>query len=96
MSALDPRERDLVKCEVIGEAARLVSDDTRSRAPDIPWSVIVGMRHFLAHNYSTVDLGKVYGVVMQHIPGLLRHLPPLIRLLEHDVGWDDDVPDETG
>jgi len=86
----------VIRCvEVIGEAARLVSDETCRRAPDIPWSVIVGMRHFLAHNYSAVDLGKVHNVVTQHIPDLLLRLPPLIRLLEQDVGWNDDAPDEA-
>ncbi|TVQ50511.1 MAG: DUF86 domain-containing protein [Phycisphaerales bacterium] len=125
MSALDPRERDLVKCEdmrihaeraceylgdrtleeflddhliqaavircveVIGEAARLVSEDTRRRAPDIPWPLIVGMRHVLAHDYGTVVLDKVYEVVKSHLPELLMQLAPLIESLERDTGWQD-------
>ncbi len=108
MGDLDPRERDLVKCEdmrlhaerarqfldsrsldeflgdemaqaavvrcieVIGEAARLVSEDTRRRAPEIPWSLITGMRHVLAHEYGTVDLERVYGVVTEQVPRLLN------------------------
>lgn len=125
MSALDPRERDLVKCEdmrlhaerareflggrtlddfladplvqaavircveVIGEAARLVSEDTRVRAPEIPWPLIVGMRHVLAHEYGAVILDKVYEVVKEHLPDLLARLGPLIAELEKDVGWDE-------
>jgi uncharacterized protein with HEPN domain len=125
MSALDPRERDLVKCEdmrihaerareflggrtleeflsdelvqaavircveVIGEAARLVSEDTRKRAPDIPWPLIVGMRHVLAHEYGAVILDKVFEVVTDHLPELLSRLGPLIQALEKDVGWDE-------
>ncbi|MBX3372613.1 MAG: DUF86 domain-containing protein [Phycisphaeraceae bacterium] len=126
MSALDPRERDLVKCEdmrihaeraceylgertleefleddlvqaavircieVVGEAARLVSDEARRRSPSIPWPLIVGMRHVLAHEYGTVVLDKVYEVVKVHLPDLLVHLAPLIASLEHDVGWKGD------
>lgn len=126
MSALDPRERDLVKCEdmrihaararqflgqrslkeflademaqaavircveVIGEAARLVAEDTRKRAPEIPWPLITGMRHVLAHEYGAVDLDKVYEVVRQHRPELLAHLATLITSLEKDVGWQAD------
>ena len=126
MSALDARERDLVKCEdmrlyaerareflgsrsleefakdemaqdaivrcieVIGEAARLVSEETRRRAPDIPWSLIVGMRNVLAHDYGTIDLERVYGVVTEQLPGLLTHLRVLIASLEQEVGWRED------
>lgn len=126
MSALDPHERDLVKCEdmrihaerareflgartledflgdelvqaavircieVIGEAARLISQDTRARAPQIPWTLIVGMRHVLAHDYGTVVLDKVYEVVRLHLPDLLTRLTPLIESLENDVGWQGD------
>lgn len=125
MSTIDPRERDLVKCEdmrihaeravqylgnraladfladsmlqsaiircveVIGEAARLVSEDTRRRAPQIPWSLMVGMRHVLAHDYGAVDPDKVYAVVARRLPELLKQLAPLIAALEKDVGWTE-------
>lgn len=125
MSAIDPRERDLVKCEdmrihaerareflgertldefladqlvqaavircveVIGEAARLVSEETRQRAPEIPWPLITGMRNVLAHDYGSVILDKVYEVVTEHVPELLARLGPLIAALEKDVGWDE-------
>jgi len=126
MSALDGRQRDLVKCEdmrlwaerarqflaarsleefladamaqaavvrcveVIGEAARLVSEETRRRAPGIPWPLITGMRHILAHDYGTVDLEKVYEVMMVDLPELVAHLASLIPALEKDVGWQAD------
>ena len=62
----------VVRCvEVIGEAARLVSSETREDAPMIPWTQIIGMRHVLVHDYGTVDLDKVYDVVTRHLPGLL-------------------------
>jgi uncharacterized protein with HEPN domain len=81
----------VVRCiEVIGEAARLVSEGTRTRAPNIPWPLITGMRHVLAHNYGTVDLEKVYDVVATHLPPLLAELGMLIPSLEKDVGWEAD------
>ena len=47
----------VIRCiEVIGEAARLVSDETRARASEIPWTLITGMRNVLAHEYGTVLL----------------------------------------
>ena len=50
----------VIRCiEVIGEAARLVSEETRKRAPEIPWPLVTGMRHVLAHDYGTVDIDMV-------------------------------------
>jgi uncharacterized protein with HEPN domain len=78
----------VIRCvEVVGEAARLVSEDTRRRAPEIPWPLITGMRHVLAHDYGDVDLDMVYRVAAEHIPALLTHLRALIAALERDVGW---------
>ena len=89
----DDLTRDaVVRCvEVIGEAARLVSDDTRNLAPTIPWPLIVDMRHILAHDYGTVNLDKVHDVVSQHLPTLLEELATLIKTLEERTGWSDDA-----
>lgn len=81
----------VIRCvEVIGEAARLVSERTRQRAPQIPWPLITGMRNVLAHEYGTVDLEKVYDVVKRQLPELLTHLRELIADLEKEVGWRED------
>ena len=81
----------VIRCvEVIGEAARLVSENTRKRAPAIPWPLITGMRHVLAHDYGTVDLDRVYDVVKNYLPDLLTHLRALIAALEKDADWKDE------
>ncbi len=41
--------------QVIGEAARRVSRETRNQHPDIPWADIIGMRHKVVHDYMSVD-----------------------------------------
>lgn len=86
----------IIRCiEVIGEAARLVSEETRTRAPEIPWTLITGMRNVLAHEYGTVLLDKVYEVVTDHLPALLDRLAPLIAQLEQDVGWQANGDNES-
>ena len=81
----------VVRCvEVIGEAARLVSDGTRQRAPEIPWQPIIGTRHILAHNYGAVNLDKVYAVVKEHLPELVKNLKRLIARLEDETHWRDE------
>ena len=74
----------------------MVSEDTRHRAPEIPWPLITGMRNVLAHEYGTVVLDKIYEVVTDHLPELLIRLVPLIESLEQDVGWQPgDAPDSS-
>lgn len=81
----------VVRCvEVVGEAARQVSEETRARAPDVPWPLVIGMRNVLAHDYGIVNLDKVYDVVTVYLPMLLGHLNTLIRSLEREVGWTED------
>lgn len=41
--------------QTIGEAARRVSSEFRSRHDSIPWNAIVGMRHRVVHDYMNVD-----------------------------------------
>ena len=45
----------LLKCvEIIGEAAARIGPETRAQNLSIPWSLIVGMRNRLVHNYFEV------------------------------------------
>ena len=51
------------KLEVIGEAVKHLSDETRDRQPSIPWKQIAGMRDHLTHAYFGVDLSLVWRVI---------------------------------
>ena len=81
----------VIRCvEVVGEAARQVSEDTRRRATGIPWAQIVGMGNILAHDYGAVDLERVYSVVVGEMTELLEHISKLISSLEEEVGWQEE------
>lgn len=62
--------------EIIGEAARAMTDEGRDRFPEVPWSDVVGLRTLLAHHYHRIDPGQVWVVAT-------GSLPPLVRALEH-------------
>ena len=70
--------------ENIGEAARLLSDETRLLAPDIPWRDIVAMRHRLVHDYSSINLEILWEVVAVDCPKLVAAVAPLISVEEED------------
>jgi uncharacterized protein with HEPN domain len=69
----------LERCiEIIGEAARNVSDGFKAAHPAIPWSIIVSTRHILAHDYDSIHYDKVWRIATVHLPELVRQLEPLV------------------
>lgn len=66
--------------QVIGEAARKVSDEFRQQHPEIPWRKIVGMRHRIVHDYMRVD----EDILWQVVTGDLSELLPLLEAIAPD------------
>jgi uncharacterized protein with HEPN domain len=64
--------------EIIGEAARTISQQTKDAHPEIAWQPIVAMRHKLIHKYFRVDLARVWETVQNDIPVLIHLIEPLI------------------
>lgn len=60
--------------ELVGEAARRVSDALRKTHPQIPWKEMIGLRNILAHDYGRIDHDKLYATVMKDIPNLIKEL----------------------
>jgi uncharacterized protein with HEPN domain len=56
--------------EVIGEAAKRVSAESRTRISSLDWKSICGMRDVLIHDYIGVDLDEVWNVAYSRIPEL--------------------------
>jgi uncharacterized protein with HEPN domain len=60
--------------EIIGEAAKSVSEDTRRRLPEVPWSLAARTRDRLTHHYFEVDLEVLWSTVSESLPALLAAL----------------------
>lgn len=65
--------------EIVGEAARKVSEHGRRDLPEISWGAIVATRHILAHEYDDVDHEQIWRVVSVHVPRLVQQLTPVIE-----------------
>jgi uncharacterized protein with HEPN domain len=64
--------------EIIGEAARRVSQEFKQQHPEIPWARIVAQRNVLAHEYGEVDPTRMWRLVVEHLPELIEQLEPLV------------------
>ena len=64
--------------EIIGEASRHISSETRSRYPDVPWQQLGGIRNRLIHAYIDVDLGIVWHICQGALPRLIADLQTII------------------
>lgn len=77
----DAKTQDAVirNIEILGQAVKGISEDTRARQPYVQWRQIAGMRDKLIHEYFGVDLNLVWDVVANDLPELR---PRLQRLLD--------------
>jgi len=64
--------------QIIGEAARKVSAEFKENHQEFPWSMIIGMRNHLVHEYFRIIPEKVWKVVERDIPELIALLKPLV------------------
>lgn len=66
------------RLEIVGEAARRVSQEGRSRYSDLPWREMVSMRNRMIHEYDDVDLEIVWDTVQVDLPQLVQKLRNII------------------
>jgi len=76
----------LREIQVIGEAARQVSDEGKTRYAKVAWHKIAGMRNRVIHEYFEVRLDVVWDVVTVEIPSLIETLRGYLP----DSGDDDE------
>ncbi len=61
--------------EIVGEAAKQVSEPTRLTYPTVPWSAAARMRDRLVHHYFDIDLDVLWATLSEDLPALLVVLP---------------------
>lgn len=78
------RSNDLVQSavtrefQVLGEAARLITETTKQQHATVPWRLISGMRNRLIHEYFDVRLDVLWETIQRDVPVLLAQLEAIV------------------
>ncbi|NES18314.1 MAG: DUF86 domain-containing protein [Symploca sp. SIO3E6] len=64
--------------EILGEAARRISEDFRQTHPAIDWQRIVGLRNIVIHRYDEVDQDILWTIINSELDLLKTQLKVLL------------------
>lgn len=64
---------------IIGEATNNLTKEFQYAHPDIPFADIIGMRNFVVHDYSAVDLKQVWDTIIDDLPPLKEAIEKAIN-----------------
>jgi len=71
--------------EIIGEAARRLSDGFKASHPEVPWSRIIAQRNVLAHEYGDIKQDRLFVVASVHMRELIDLVEPLLPPAPPDI-----------
>src|SRR3989344_9351687 len=63
--------------EIVGEAAKHVSDSLKDEHPEIPWSKMMGIRNRLIHEYFGVNKKIIWETCETDLPALKKLITSL-------------------
>ena len=65
--------------EIIGEASKKVSSNTKQTWYKIPWKEVSGMRDKLIHDYMGIDVKVVWQTIKEDIPSLEKLINEILK-----------------
>ncbi|MEK7104703.1 MAG: DUF86 domain-containing protein [Patescibacteria group bacterium] len=60
--------------EIIGEAAKNLSEEFKEKTKEIPWRDVMGLRDKIIHHYFDVDYKTIWDIVQNDLPELEKIL----------------------
>ena len=66
------------RIEIVGEAARGISQLFKDAHTEIQWRPIMATRHILAHDYDEVNQDIVWRICQDHLPPLIAQIAAIL------------------
>ena len=81
--ASDLIQEAVLRCfEVMGEAARKISEDLRQKYAETPWGQMIAVRNILIHNYDNVRLERIWEIIENDVPPLKPQIEAILAQLD--------------
>jgi len=68
--------------EIIGEAAKNISEETIQNFPEIEWFKIKGLRNLIAHEYFGIRMETIWDTAVNDIPLLKEQIQKIIQTFQ--------------
>ena len=78
---IDKRDANIRRVEIIGEAVKNISENTKRKYLMLEWKKIAGARDVLIHQYWGIDLNLIWGIIKDDIPKLKKDVAHLLEEL---------------
>lgn len=78
----DVRDANIRRLEIIGEAVKNISDETKHKYPYIEWRKIAATLDKVIHNYFGVDFDLVWNIIKKDVPALKEHIEKIVKEVE--------------
>ena len=65
--------------EIIGEAAKNISDNLTDNYSHIPWKEMAGLRDKLIHHYFGVNFDIVWNIIKADLPGIALQIEKILK-----------------
>jgi uncharacterized protein with HEPN domain len=72
------RDAVLHRLMIVGEAARSLSVELKTRHPEVPWARIIGFRNIVVHEYFAVESARVWEIARGELPALRRRVAAIL------------------
>jgi len=70
----------LYHLQILGEAARSMSQEMKDKHSAIDWQRIIDFRNFVVHEYFRVDLAIVWRIVEHDLPSLKAEVDLMLKI----------------
>lgn len=72
------------RIEIMGEATKKISSQTRKKYPNIPWKEMAGMRDVVIHEYFGISINLIWKVATKEIQEIKPEIEKILK--DNDSG----------